>query len=269
MSSAEHIRVSAYLITFNNERTLETALRSLHWVDEIVVVDSFSTDRTLEIARQYTQNLEQRPWPGFRDQYQYASEKCTHDWALFVDADEEISPALATAMQEALRANPARPEAERVVGYSAERRTYYLGRWHLHGGWVPDHEILLYRRSCGRWEGGLHANLHLQGRAGRLDGFYYHYTYANIADQLGTIGRYSDAAVKDMLASNTRFSLLKLLGNPLARFGRDYLLKGGFREGLPGLIVAVSTMFYIFIKYAKLWETRQSFPPFGDRNRLP
>ena len=269
MSRAEHIPVSAYLITFNNERTLETALRSLQWADEIVVVDSFSTDRTLEIARRYTARLEQRSWPGFRDQYQYASEQCTHDWSLFVDADEEISPALARAMQDELRANAARAGTEAFVGYQAERRTYYLGRWHLHGGWVPDHEVRLYRRSCGRWEGGLHANIHLQGRIGRLDGFYYHYTYANIADQLGTIGRYSDTAVQDMLAANTRFGLLKLLGNPLARFLRDYVLKGGFREGLPGLVVAVSTMFYIFIKYAKLWEARQTFPPFGDRGRPP
>lgn len=269
MSRADHTPVSAYLITFNNERTLETALRSLHWVDEIVVVDSFSTDRTLEIARRYTARIEQRSWPGFRDQYQYASEQCTHDWALFVDADEEISPALATAMQAAVRGSAAQPEAEQVVGYHAERRTYYLGRWHLHGGWVPDHEIRLYRRSRGRWEGGLHAKIEVQGREACLDGFYYHYTYANIADQLGTIGRYSDAAVQDMLAARTRFSLLRLLGNPLGRFLRDYVLKGGFREGVPGLIVAVSTMFYIFIKYAKLWEAGQTYPPFGDRERLP
>lgn len=269
MSSAEHIPVSAYIITFNNERTLETALRSLHWVDEIVVVDSFSTDRTLEIARRYTDKIQQRKWPGFRDQYQYASEQCTHEWALFIDADEEISPALATEMQEALRTNLAKPESEQVNGYHADRRTYYLGRWHLHGSWVPDHEVRLYRRSRGRWEGGLHANIHIQGRESRLRHFYYHYTYENIADQLDTIGRYSDSAVKDMLAENRPFSLLKLLGNPPARFLRDYLFKGGFRDGLPGLIVAVNSTFYIFIKYAKLWEARQSFPPFGDRDRLP
>ncbi len=87
--------ISAYLITFNNERTLEVALRSLYWVDEIVVVDSFSTDRTVEIARHYTDKIIQREWPGFRDQYQFASEQCTHQWALFIDADEEISPQLA------------------------------------------------------------------------------------------------------------------------------------------------------------------------------
>lgn len=266
---SDRVPVSAYIITFNNERTLEVALRSLHWVDEIVVVDSFSTDRTLEIARRFATRVEQRPWPGFRDQYQYASEQCSHDWALFIDADEEISPALATEMQEALRANQALPEAEQVCAFRVERRTYYLGRWHLHGGWVPDHEDRLYRRSRGRWEGGLHATVRVQGRVQPLRRYCYHYTYAGISDQLGTIDRYSASAVKDMLEAGTRFSLFRLLGNPLAHVVRDYLLKGGFREGLPGLIVAVNTMFYVFIKYAKLWEARHSYPPFGDRDHLP
>ncbi len=270
MSSASNpVPVSAYLITFNNERTLEVALRSLHWVDEIVVVDSFSTDRTLEIARRYTPRVEQRPWPGFRDQYQYAADRCTHDWAVFLDADEEISPALAEEMQEALRSNAALPAEEQACAFRVERRTYYLGRWHLHGGWVPDSECRLYRRSQGRWEGGLHATVRVRGRVARLRRFCYHYTYENLSDQLQTMDRYSSASVQDMLADGTRFSLLRLLGNPLAHFFRDYVLKAGFRDGLPGLIVAINTMFFVFLKYAKLWEARQSFPPFGDRDRLP
>jgi glycosyltransferase involved in cell wall biosynthesis len=241
----------------------------LHWVDEIVVVDSFSTDRTLDIARRFTPRVEQRAWPGFRDQYQFASERCTHDWALFLDADEEISPGLAQEMQQALRANAALPEAQQAVAFRIERRTYYLGRWHLHGGWVPDHEKRLYRRSRGRWEGGLHATVQVQGPVRALRHYCYHYTYSDLSDQLGTIDRYSASAVQDMLAAGQAFSLVRMLGNPLAHFVRDYLLKGGFREGLPGLIVAVNTMFFVFVKYAKLWEARQSYPPFGDRARLP
>jgi glycosyltransferase involved in cell wall biosynthesis len=257
------------MITFNNERTVEMALKSLHWVDEIVVVDSFSTDRTPDIVKEYAATWEQRPWPGFRDQYQYASEKCTHDWILFIDADEEISPSLAEEMQRKLNRDLTRSNDSQIQGYYAPRRTYYLGRWHLHGSWVPDSEIRLYNKHRGRWKGGLHANVHVDGPTEYLTGFYYHYTYENISDQLQTIDKYSTNAAQDMVADNIRFSYRRLLGNPLAHFFRDYLLKGGFREGLPGLIVSLTTMFYVFIKYAKLWEARQNFPEFGDRSNLP
>ena len=266
---SERVPVSAYMITFNNARTVEQALESLHWVDEIIVVDSFSTDGTLDIVKRYTDKVEQRPWPGFRDQYQYAADRCSHDWALFIDADEEISPALAADMQRVLQraAEPSSPSP--VRGYFGHRRTYYLGRWHLHGGWVPDKEIRLYDRRHGRWEGGLHACIHVDGPVEHLRGFYYHYTYENIADHLATINKYSDSAVQDLQAANKRASLFTLLGNPLARFFRDYLLKGGFREGIPGLIVAVNTAFYVFVKYAKLWESHHEAPPFGDHGNRP
>jgi glycosyltransferase involved in cell wall biosynthesis len=269
MSQQKHVPVSAYMITFNNERTLENALKSLDWVDEIVVVDSFSTDRTPEIARKYAAKWEQRTWPGFREQYQYASEQCTHDWILFIDADEEISPALRAEMQAELRRNAARPEEQRVRGYHAPRRTYYLGRWHLHGAWVPDREIRLYQRQYGQWQGGLHASVQVDGPTTRFRHFYYHYTYENIADQLRTIDKYSTQAAADMAAEKKPFSYRRLIGNPIAAFFRGYFLKGGFRDGLPGFIVAVTTTFYVFIKYAKLWESGQHFPEFGDRDQLP
>ena len=261
--------VSAYMITFNNERTVETALRSLNWVDQIVVVDSFSTDATMDIVRRHAHHVEQRAWPGFRDQYQYAADRCAHDWALFIDADEELSPTLIANMQAELRRNAARPEAAQVRGYHAHRRTYYLGRWHLHGSWVPDHEIRLYNRRCGRWEGGLHACIRVTGAEEHLQGFYYHYTYRNISDQLQTIDRYSTTAAQDLIEAGKPFSGIRLLGNPVARFLRDYVLKGGFREGLPGLIVSINTMFYIFTKYAKHWEATRKFPAFGDPEQRP
>ena len=172
------------MITYNNARTVERALRSVSWADEVVVIDSFSDDGTLDIARRYAQTVEQREWPGFRDQYQYAADLCSHDWVFFADADEEVSAALAAEMQEALSRNARRPDSERISGYHGHRRTYYLGRWIMHGGWVPDHEIRLYRRDRGRWEGGLHANIHVDGLTADLRNFYYHYTYAGISDQL-------------------------------------------------------------------------------------
>ncbi|MCK5803287.1 MAG: glycosyltransferase family 2 protein [Lentisphaeria bacterium] len=269
MSTGEHIPVSAYIITFNNEATIERALESLHWVDEIVVVDSFSTDGTLEIVRRYTDRIEQREWPGFRDQYQHASEQCTHDWALFLDADEEVSSKLAEEMQEEMRRNAGRPDAERVRGYYGPRRTYYLGRWHLHGAWIPDREIRLYERSRARWEGGLHASIRIEGREEHFKNFYYHYTYENLSDQIRTIDRYSETAARDMVEEGRRPSLIRLVGNPLACFLKGYIFKGGFREGMPGFIVAISTSFYVFVKYAKLWEAQGKFSRFDDGDRLP
>jgi len=245
--------VSACMITFNNSRTVEKALKSVaSWASEIIVVDSFSTDGTFEIAKKYATISEQRPWPGFRDQYNYCISKAKNDWVIFLDADEEISKELAEEIAERLEL-----DAGAYDGYIAHRRNYYLGRWIMHGGWVPDSEIRLFRKSKGTFAGGLHANVQVQGRVGELKHFYYHYNYRDIADQIDTINRYSLNAAQDMLREGKRFSLFDLLLRPPARFIKEYLLKRGFLDGLPGLVIAVSTMYYVFAKYAKLWELEQ------------
>jgi glycosyltransferase involved in cell wall biosynthesis len=247
-------QLSVYMITFNNERTLEKALKALQWADEIVVVDSFSTDRTMEIAQRYATKVEQREWPGFRDQYQYAADACSHEWLMFVDADEVIPEALETEIQEELKQNVARPEAERVAAYTCQRRTWYLDRWIQHGAWVPDREIRVYHRDQARWEGGLHAKLVTKGRIEEFKGVYLHYTYADVSDHLKTIDKYSSTAVNDMREAGKRFSLCKLLFNPFWRFFKEFILKRGFLDGFPGFVIAVNSSFYVFIKQVKLWE---------------
>jgi glycosyltransferase involved in cell wall biosynthesis len=243
-------RVSVYMITYNNEETIERALKSVTWANEIVIVDSFSNDRTVEIGRKFTDKLFQRKWPGHRDQYQYAADLTTHEWIMFVDADEEVSPELAEEVRRELGGG-----AEEVKGFFVYRRTFYLGRWIRYGGWYPDGEIRLYRRDKGRWEGGLHAKVVVNGKVRSLKNQYLHYTYRNISDQIQTIDRYSQIAVEDMLESGEKFSLLKLLLHPPFRFIKEYLFKSGFRDGMPGFIIVVATMFFVFIKYAKLWES--------------
>lgn len=243
-------KISVCMITFNNARTVEQSLASIKdWADEIIVVDSFSTDATPEIVRRYTDNFEQRTWPGFRDQYNYCIAKARNDWVVFIDADEVIPPELAAEIQ----ARP-RSDSARYDGYIAHRRTFYLGRWIMHGGWVPDYEIRLFRKSRGAFEGALHANVKVRGHVGELQHFYQHYNYRDIADQIDTINRYSETAAQDMLAEGRRFSAFDLLLRPPARFLKEYILKRGFADGMPGLVIAVSTMYYVFIKYAKLWE---------------
>lgn len=255
--SPTEVRVSAFLITFNNERTVERALRSVAWADEIVVVDSHSTDRTREICARCGARILEKHWPGFRDQYQFAADQCAHRWAVFIDADEEMSPDLADEMQRELAVNFARPEAVRVAGFHGHRRTFYLGRWIEHGSWVPDHEIRLYDRELGRWEGGLHAAVKVRGPEAHLRNFYYHYTHEDFADHLRTIDRYTTNAAEDMIRSGKRFSLLQLLLKPPARFLRDYVFKRGFRDGLPGFVIAVSTAFYVFARLVKVWESQE------------
>jgi glycosyltransferase involved in cell wall biosynthesis len=246
-------KISVYMITYNNERTVERALQSVAWADEIVVVDSFSQDKTVEICRKFTDKVFQRKWPGYRDQYQYAADLTAHEWIMFVDADEEVSPELAAEIRKKLN-----ERAGDWDGFFAYRRTYYLGRWIRFGGWYPDGEIRLYRRSRGRWEGGLHAKIVVDGKVDSLKSQYLHYTYRNISDQIQTIDQYTKVAAEDLFKNGEKFCLSKLLFRPPLRFVKEYILKSGFRDGLPGLIIVVSTMYYVFVKYAKLWELRTS-----------
>jgi len=247
----DKIPISVYVLTTNNRRTIEPCLKSLSWAEELVVVDSFSTDGTFEICQQYTDKVYQRRWPGFRDQYQYAADLTTRDWIMFVDADEEIPPELAEEIRTELNGR-----AKDFDGYFVYRRTYYLGRWIRYGGWYPDGEIRLYRRDKGKWEGGLHAKLVVDGKVAVLKNQYLHYTYGSISDQIQTIDKYSSIAADDLFQSGEKFSLFKLLFHPPFRFIKEYLFKLGFRDGLPGFAIIVSTMFYVFIKYAKLWELK-------------
>ncbi len=253
------IPISVYVLTTNNRRTIERCLKSLSWAEELVVVDSFSQDGTYEICKQYTDKIYRRNWTGHCDQYQYAADLTTQDWIMFVDADEEIPLELSDEIRMELAGR-----AKEFDGYFVYRRTYYLGRWIRYGGWYPDGEIRLYRKERGRWEGGLHAKLVVDGEIGVLKNQYRHYTYENISDQIQTIDRYSNVAARDLFEGGEKFSLFKLLFHPPFRFVKEYLLKLGFRDGLPGLIIIVSTMFYVFIKYAKFWELTISKKGKGD-----
>ena len=249
----EKIPVSVYVLTFNNSRTIERCLKSLHWAAELVIVDSFSTDGTFEICRRHTDKAYQQEWKGHRDQYQHAADLTTQDWIMFVDADEDTPPELVEEIRRELEGG-----AKGVDGFFIYRRTYYLERWIRYGGWNPDGEIRLYRRDKGRWEGGLHAKIVVDGKVVTLKNQYLHYTYRDISDQIQTIDKYSRIAAQDMVKSREVFSLFKLLFHPPFRFIKEYVFKSGFRDGLPGLIIVVSTMFYVFVKYAKLWELRIS-----------
>jgi glycosyltransferase involved in cell wall biosynthesis len=245
--------ISVCMITFNNARTVEKALKSvLPWANEIIVVDSFSTDNTPGIAKNLANHFEQRQWPGHMDQYNYCIYKAKNEWIIFIDADEEISPELAREIMQRVET-----DAGKYDGYIIHRRTFYLGRWIMHGGWVPDYEIRLFKKSMGAFKGGLHAKVVVQGKVGTLKNFYFHYNYKDIADQIDTINNYSDTAARDMIAAGRKFSLIDLILRPPFRFIKEYFFKRGFMDGMPGFVIALSTVYYVFIKYAKLWELQR------------
>ena len=245
--------ISCCIICFNEEANIRRCLESVKWCDEIVVVDSFSTDRTVEICREYTSRIIQRPWPGYVEQKRFALAQTNHEWVLNVDADEEVSPTLQREILFVLQRNdPA------VDGLSIPRLVYYLGRW-WRRGWYPGRRLRLFRKAKVRW-GGVdpHEKVLLRGHEDRLQGDLYHYTYANISDHLRAVNGLTDVAAREQIVRGRRSSIADLTLRPFWRFLRFYLLRGTFTYGVPGFFVAVTSAFYVFLKYAKLWE--QTFP---------
>jgi glycosyltransferase involved in cell wall biosynthesis len=257
-------RLSCFIICFNEEANIRRCLESVKWCDEIVIVDSFSTDRTLTICREYTDLIIQRPWPGYVEQKRFALAQTANEWVLNVDADEEVSPTLQREIQLALQRNdPA------VDGFYIPRLVYYLGRWWRHG-WYPGYRLRLFRKAKVRW-GGVdpHEKVLLRGQADRLHGDLYHYTYENIRDHLRAVNGLTDVAVREHALRGKRTRISDLLFRPLWRFLRFYLLRGTITYGFPGFFVAVTSAFYVFLKYAKLWERTTSRPEISSSQDPP
>jgi len=237
------------MITLNNGKTIERALMSISgWVDDIVVVDSHSTDGALSIIQRYTDRIFQFDTDSQRDKYQFAQDQCTHPWVLFIDADEWLTEELKKEIEDALNGDPS------YDGFIVERRNIYLGREIKYGGWYPDEEIRLYRKDRGGWQGGIHAKVFVDGKVGRLKNKYMHTPYMDTSHQIHTVERYSRAFAEDLHSSGRHFHLINMIGRPIYRFFRDYIFKMGFLDGIPGLIIIASTMYYVFMKHAKLWE---------------
>jgi glycosyltransferase involved in cell wall biosynthesis len=254
----DRIPVSVCVLTMNEEKRLPHCLASLAFCDDIIVVDSFSTDRTIEIARKHTSRILQRPWSGFARQRAFAIAQAGHDWVLIVDADERVTPEL----EQAIRAAIAAPDPP--GGYLIPRRTFYLGRWIRHGDWVPDMVLRLFDRRRARVAGSdPHDRIEVTGRVGRLSGRIEHHTFHDLSHHLATTDAYSRVAAGEMRSAGRRFRWWNLVIRPTFRFVKGYFLKLGFLDGIPGLAVAVGTSHYVFMKYLKLYELERGLdvPP--------
>jgi len=246
--------VSVTVITRNEATDLADALASVAWADEIVVVDSRSTDRTVEIARAAGARVIVQDWPGYIQQKNFAAAQASHDWILSVDADERVTPALADEIRRVL-------EQPAHAAYQVPRLTWHLGRWIRGTDWYPDYQTRLYDRRAAQWAGRyVHESVAVTGSTGRLRADLQHFAYRDIADHLETIDRYTTYAAQQMREDGRRTSTWQLLLHPPAAFLRNYIAKGGFRLGTVGLIVSTMNAYYVFLKFAKLWQL-QHLPP--------
>ena len=241
--------IAATIITLNESANLAAAIESVRWADEIIVVDAESTDDTVAIARRYTDRVIVRPWPGFVEQKNFAAAQASHDWIFSLDADERVTPELAAEIRALVEAGPPCP------GYRMPRVSRYLGRWIRSTDWYPDHQLRLYDRRRARWAGRyVHESIQTEGEPGRLRGELQHYPYLDVSHHLRTIDRYSSLAARQLFEDGRRTGPFQIVLHADAAFLRNYLLRGGIRDGAAGLVVSLLNSYYVAMKLVKLWE---------------
>lgn len=251
------MKISATIITFKEAANIRAACESVSWADEIVVVDSGSTDDTRAIAEGCGARVFNRAWPGFAAQKQFAVDQTTHDWIFSLDADERVSEELKTTIAKLREVS----DSQLADGYRIPRRSFYQGRWIKGGGWYPDRQLRLFKKSRGRWnERQIHESVKLDSgaRLERLAGDILHYSVRDAAHHHRMIGeRYAPLAAQQMFASGRRTSALKIATAAPAAFVSSFILKCGFRDGLAGVSIASFAAHHAFLKNLLLWEKQQ------------
>lgn len=240
------MKISATIITYNEERNIARAIESLRCADEIVVVDSGSNDRTVEIAEKLGAHVIDSPWPGYAKQKNLAGERAAYDWILSIDADESLSEALEAEIWSIKKNGP------QFDAYTMPRMAKYLGRWIHHSGWYPDRKIRFYDRRKATWVGDfVHETVKVDGRVGHLESNLLHFTCDSLSEHLKTMDRYTTLAAEQLLGSKQSVTWGRLIFEPPWTFFRTYVLKLGFLDGVEGLAIANMAALYNFVKYAK------------------
>ena len=243
------LKLTVTIITRNESANIAAALESAQWADEIIVVDSESTDDTADIARRYTNRVIVRPWPGYAAQKNFAAAEASHDWILSLDADERVTPALREEIRATLASSP------RAAGFRIPRVTFHLGRWIRSTDWYPDYQLRFYDRRRGQWTGRyVHESVRVDGPVARLRSEIQHYAYRDVAHHLQTMDRYTTLAARQMFEDGRRAGWVDILITPRLTFFRNYILRGGFRDGMAGLVISAMNAYYVGLKFAKLWE---------------
>ncbi|MGH9393448.1 MAG: glycosyltransferase family 2 protein [Terriglobales bacterium] len=255
------MKITARINTFNEEDNIAAALESVAFADEILVVDSNSSDRTVEIARRHAHRVVSHAFASHGEQHNFADSLCSHEWVLVLDADERLTPELRASIAQVL-AGP----APACAGFRMARRAWYLGRWIRHSGWYPDWQTRLYRRDASRWEGEPpHEAPKVRGGVGQLRGDLLHYTRRSLHEHVAVMNHYTDLAARARFRLGRPLSNWQLALTPPWIFLNTYVLRQGFRDGWPGLVIAYLAASYVHLKQAKLLEMQRlglgTFPP--------
>ncbi len=244
--------ITVIVPTFNEEDNIRACLESVAWADDIFVVDSFSTDGTLEIAREFTAHIVQHEYVNSATQKNWAIPQCTTDWIMVVDADERVTPELRDHIQTILAEGTDRD------GFYLKRMTIFFGRLIRHCGWHKDYLVRLWRRGKGRYEDlHVHADVIVDGSVGRIEEYLLHDTYRSFDHYLEKFGRYTTWSAQDLHDRGRRATWVNLTLRPAWRFVRMFILRHGFLDGKRGLILCSLAAFSVFMKYAKLWDMRR------------
>lgn len=252
----EPLPLSISIVSFNEEKNLRRCLASAAGLArEIVLVDSGSTDATLEVAKEYGARVVHQDWLGYRDQKNVALDLCTQSWVLALDCDEEISEEL----RQSLLAFFEEGDALRYAGAEMARKVFFLGRWITHGDWYPDRKVRLFRREKARWGGSPeHDRVELEeGSVKRLNGDLLHYSFRDMAHYISKINGFADVFLERQKTDGTEWSLAATVFRPWWRFFRAYVLRRGFMDGFPGFWIAIATAFFAFVRYSRKYEDEQ------------
>jgi glycosyltransferase involved in cell wall biosynthesis len=243
--------LSVIIITNNEANNIRRALDSVRFADEVIINDSGSTDGTIEIATGCGCKIIRTEFAGFGAAKQAALDAAKSDWVLSIDADEEIDGTLAAAIKRAIHSSE-------CSGYLLDRKSQFLGRWILHSGWYPDYLIRLFRRNRGRFTSErVHEKVEVDGKLAKLDGHILHYTDPDIEHYLNKLNRYTTLSADILQGQGRRFRVSNVILRPPATFFKMYLLNSGWRDGVPGLLLALLSSFHVLCKYAKLWERQR------------
>jgi len=241
------VKISATIITYNEERNITRALESLRCADEIIVVDSGSSDRTVELAGKLGARVVDSAWLGYAKQKNFAAEQASNDWILSLDADESLSEALEAEIWRLKKNGP------QFDAYTMPQLAQYLGKWIHHSGWYPDRKVRLYNRKKADWVGDyVHESVVVKGSVGHLDANLLHFTCDSLSEHMKTMDRYTTLAAEQLVASGRTVSWGRLIFEPAWTFFRTYFVKLGFLDGVEGLAIANMAALYNFLKYAKV-----------------
>lgn len=242
-------KLSVTIIALNEEENIIPCLETVKWADEIVLVDTGSTDRTLELARRYTDRIFTIPWPGYGAAKNFASDKASYEWIFSLDADERVPEALKEEILAVVRGSSP------LAGYRVPRKNYFSGRWIKHAGWHPDLTLRLFQRAKGRfWEREVHEEVLVDGQVGVLKTPLEHYSYDSVSEYVARMDRYARLAARELAKAGRRPGFLDIFWRPAATFFNRYFIQWGLLEGRLGYTIAVLSSMYTFLKYYYLRE---------------